>query len=208
MKVNWVDEKSNLKQYILVDCLSYEEIGRKYNCTGAAVKKAAKRLGIVLPKKRTINKCETFNKGTAKKGVCKNCGKEFVLYKSSTGQFCCHKCHSEYAYNEFIKKWKNGEIDGTINGFKPSDRIRRYFLEKYNGRCQKCGWGEKNEYTGNVPLQIHHVNGDSTDNREENLQLLCPNCHSLTENFGSRNKQAPKGRSEYYDGHKYRKTPR
>lgn len=28
------------------------------------------------------------------------------------------------------------------------------------------------------------------NNKEENLQLLCPNCHSLTENFGSSNKNS------------------
>ena len=35
-------------------------------------------------------------------------------------------------------------------------------------------------------------------NAENNLELLCPNCHSLTENFGSRNKNATEGRSKYY----------
>jgi predicted HNH restriction endonuclease len=44
--------------------------------------------------------------------------------------------------------------------------------------------------TGNIPLQIHHIDGDATNNKEENLQLLCPNCHTLTENYGSLNKNA------------------
>jgi len=35
-------------------------------------------------------------------------------------------------------------------------------------------------------LQLHHLNGDNLDNREENLQVLCPNCHSLTENWAGR----------------------
>jgi hypothetical protein len=33
---------------------------------------------------------------------------------------------------------------------------------------------------------LHHVNADRLDNRVENLQLLCPNCHSQTETFGGR----------------------
>jgi hypothetical protein len=34
-----------------------------------------------------------------------------------------------------------------------------------------------------IPLEVHHINGVNTDHRLENLQLLCPNCHSLTNNF-------------------------
>lgn len=60
------------------------------------------------------------------------------------------------------------------------------------------GWGEVNPYTNLVPLQIHHVDGNSTNNKEENLEVLCPNCHSLTENFGSRNTNTPEGKSAYY----------
>lgn len=60
-------------------------------------------------------------------------------------------------------------------------------MEKYDNKCEICGWGETNPTTGKIPLQVHHINGDCTDNREENLQLLCPNHHSLTETFGSLN---------------------
>lgn len=71
-------------------------------------------------------------------------------------------------------------------------------LKKHDYKCEKCGWGEINPFTNKTPLQIHHIDGNSLNNKEENLQLLCPNCHSLTENFGSRNKNAPEGRSVYY----------
>lgn len=59
---------------------------------------------------------------------------------------------------------------------------------KHNNKCEKCGWGEVNPYTGKIPLQVHHIDGDCTNNSEENLQLLCPNCHSLTETYGGLNK--------------------
>ena len=54
--------------------------------------------------------------------------------------------------------------------------------------CEECGL---TEWRGEpMPLELHHVNGDGRDNRLENLQLLCPNCHSLTDNWGGRAKGA------------------
>ena len=62
MKVNWENEKENLSQMIN-DKISYVEIGKHYNITGNAVKKAAKKLGLVLEQRREKNPTETFNKG-------------------------------------------------------------------------------------------------------------------------------------------------
>lgn len=63
-----------------------------------------------------------------------------------------------------------------------------------------CGWGEENPHTHLIPLQIHHIDGDCTNNKEENLQLLCPNCHSLTETFGGRNENSKRvdRRTKYF----------
>lgn len=124
-----------------------------------------------------------------KKKFCINCGKEL---QNNQTKFCSSDCHTQYDYDNFIKKWKNGEINGITGKDGISKLIRRYLFEKYNNKCEKCGWGEINEYTNKIPLQIHHADGDCTNNKEENLQLLCPNCHSLTENYGHSGKHQSK----------------
>ncbi len=59
--------------------------------------------------------------------------------------------------------------------------------------CSICGL--KPEWNGQpLRLQIDHINGIPTDNRRENLRFICPNCHSQTETFGTKNVKRPLGR--------------
>lgn len=116
---------------------------------------------------------------------CLCCGKEL---KNTHSTFCSRKCHKKYQYLDYISKWKNGLVDGGKGNWgEVSDTVRRYLFEKYNNKCSLCGWGEINPYTGKVPLEIDHINGDPMNHSEKNLRLLCPNCHSLTENYRGRN---------------------
>jgi hypothetical protein len=177
--------KEELENLILVQNLSYEAIGRLYGVTGNAIKKAASRLEINLPSRRKINPCETFNKDTSKAiRHCLNCGKELDY---SAKKYCSSDCQAQYEYSSYIERWKNGEESGNVSRCGISNHIRRYLFEKYNSKCQRCGWGEVNSFTKLVPLQVHHIDGNCINNNEDNLQLLCPNCHSLTDTYGSLN---------------------
>jgi len=118
-------------------------------------------------------------------GECLCCGKKLTNVRS---YFCSNKCSSEQIYLEYINRWKFGLENGIKGKYGLSLHIRRYLFEKYNSKCQKCGWGNTHPVTGNVPLAVHHKDGDSANNKEENLELLCPNCHCMTENYGSLNK--------------------
>ena len=89
MKVNWKKEEENLRK-LISDGTPYEKIGKLYDVTGNAVKKAAKKLGIELQQKRSINEKEHFNKGVSFGGAksyydeCPICGKR----KYHTSDLC------------------------------------------------------------------------------------------------------------------------
>lgn len=61
-------------------------------------------------------------------------------------------------------------------------------IETRGERCEKCGWAELNPHTGNIPLTVDHTDGDWENNTDENLKLLCPNCHALTATFAGANR--------------------
>lgn len=132
--------------------------------------------------------CSPFNQHNTKditqKKYCVICGVELVNRQRFT---CSPQCDNERKYITYIEKWKSGSVDGLRGEYQISNRIRRYLFEKYNNKCCRCGWGETNEYTGNIPLEVHHKDGNYKNNNEDNLELLCPNCHSLTDNYKCQN---------------------
>ena len=186
--------KTQLEDLILNQKMSYEQIGREQGCSGTYIKKLAVKLGIELPKRRKINSKETFNRGTGKVRYCLNCGK---LLNNIQTKYCSNICQADYQYKQYINRWKSGEETGLSGEYGISQHIRRYLMNKYSCRCQLCGWGEVNQYTNTTPLEIHHIDGDYKNNNEDNLQLLCPNCHSLTETYKSHNKNGRKQRAKY-----------
>ncbi len=66
------------------------------------------------------------------------------------------------------------------NSYFQSHKLKkRLFAAKLKPQhCEQCGWQQKSK-DGRLPLELDHINGDSKDNRLNNLRILCPNCHSL-----------------------------
>lgn len=98
------------------------------------------------------------------------------------------KKNNQKLYEEYIGRWKRGEETGQRGKEAISAYVRRYLFEKYESKCCECGWSKVNPTTNKVPLEVEHIDGDWTNNKEENLKLLCPNCHALTPTYRSLNK--------------------
>lgn len=199
-QINEAFEKcGNLKEVVFY-------FGKKYNG-------GSQRFVYALMEKAGIKYSDFFKKGKEyyEKNVkhCENCGKE-LPYEKRHNRFCSSSCAAsknnigvrrnfnpnkpiiqtkEEKERLKLERWKNGE-NFLVGSCEVPVFIRRYLFSKNECKCERCGWGEINENTGNIPLQIHHIDGDCTNNKEENLQLLCPNCHSLTNTFGSLNKKS------------------
>ena len=124
---------------------------------------------------------------------CLICGKSLV--KGQT-KFCCQEHFNEYKYQQNIQNWLSGKDEGW-SGTGIKKFIRRYLLEKADYKCEECGWDKINPVTGNSPLEVHHKDGNYKNNKLENLQILCPNCHSLTDTYKSLNKDSERVRIQY-----------
>ena len=66
------------------------------------------------------------------------------------------------------------------------DTIRRYLLLTRDRVCARCGLSE---WLGNtIPLESHHIDGNSNNNEDQNLELVCPNCHVFTDTYKGKNR--------------------
>lgn len=115
--------------------------------------------------------------------LCLNCTEPL---KNRANQYCDVKCQHNKQRSDYIQRWKDGKEHG-VSGKSTSSIIKNYMLEKSNYKCSICNWSEINPYTKTLPLELEHIDGDYTNNREENLSILCPNCHALTKTYRGAN---------------------
>ena len=177
-------------------CCSKECSGLFRQVEGSRVEVSCAHCGTIFKRwKRFVDKVESGRYFCSRKCQqdaavvyrtnCPNCNAEVI---GKNRKFCSKKCSDEGEYKENIAKWKRGELEGINAAEAISSWLRRYIKEKFENKCCLCGWCEINPTTGNVPVQVDHIDGNYKNNVEENLRLLCPNCHSLTPTFGSLNK--------------------
>ena len=95
---------------------------------------------------------------------------------------------NDTSYKNYMRR-KPQPIENLLveNSSVSTQHIKRRIL-KENIRpymCEECGITDT--YNGKpIVHQLHHINGNSKDHRLENLQLLCPSCHSQTDNWSGK----------------------
>ena len=78
--------------------------------------------------------------------------------------------------------------DLLIDGSKIKSNALKEKIIEYGYKERKCECCGNTEWNGKpIPLELHHINGKHDDNRLENLQILCRNCHGQTDNFCGKN---------------------
>jgi hypothetical protein len=162
------------------ECSIEIPIGRKF-CGSSC---AAKFNNKVYPK-RTHGRT---------KPICLNCG-NIIEYGRYNRKYCNNKCQNDKIQKDILNKVQNEEFDKLGNKSSIDRTSKKYLIKTYGEKCMKCGWDEINKWTKKVPIELNHIDGNPENHSLENLELICPNCHSLTEFNKSRGK-----------GRKWRKT--
>lgn len=82
--------------------------------------------------------------------------------------------------------------NSNYNSFKLKKRLFKEELKEK--KCEKCNLSKW--FNNEIPLELHHKDGNKFNNTFDNLEILCPNCHALTDNYRGKNRVAQKVISE------------
>ena len=200
--MKWKDKKDTLDHLINVEGVSYEEIGRMFKVSGSAIKKAARTLGIELPKRREINPSELISFANRKKTkhICQNpnCGKEFDHKASGFNKYCSLACQQEHRHIQLYNKILEGDETIMRGNYSPK-RVKDFIIDEQDNKCAICGC--KPEHNGKpLVFIIDHIDGNAANNKRDNLRCICPNCDSQLDTYKSKNKN---GARSYYRYHKF-----
>ena len=109
---------------------------------------------------------------------CYHCKVKFSFQPGvRTGKYCSQACHLAF---------RRVEKDKIIRaGLAGHGATKRYLIRTLGNRCAHCGLGPR--WNGKpLTLQMNHKDGNSDNNKPRNCELICPNCHTQTETFGSK----------------------
>jgi hypothetical protein len=225
--MSWKESEIIKAKELLKNGLSYTEIGEKLNKSKTSIRTKLSRLGVSWTDynnpnivKKCVNCNIEFNCKTYKKNkfcscscsvtynnklrkvetFCINCSSEIKNSDRRSRKYCNHKCMSEHRW-----KLKCGDIENGVCKTVDTYIYKKYLKFKHGEKCMDCGWNEANPYSNNIPLELHHIDGNPDNNNLNNLELLCPNCHCLKNNWkGIKNGDGRHSRRRKYRRDRYK----
>lgn len=141
-------------QLILDSSNSYVEVLRKVGVNGSSSTTTLKRI------------IQEYNLDTS-------------IIDKNRAQKMSQNAHNQkqMSYEDFLQKLHK---NSSMNSHQLRNKLIKFGFKEQ--KCESCGL---TEWMGNpIKLELHHIDGDHYNNELENLQILCPNCHSLTSNYG------------------------
>lgn len=120
---------------------------------------------------------------------CLFCLKEYVPGRNTNGIYCSNSCQGQHTSKKVIESWLNEPTPERFftSANQPRIAIRKYLIEKVGCACTRCGWNKKHPNALLPALEIEHIDGNWLNCIPENIDIICPNCHSLTDTYKARN---------------------
>lgn len=121
----------------------------------------------------------------------KPAGGNYKILKDAAEELNLTRNHMSGQAHNKGKTWKRPikPLDEVLveNSPTQSNSLKKRLIHAglLKAECSSC---DLSEWMGQpIPIELDHINGDSSDNRIENLRILCPNCHALTPTYRGRN---------------------
>jgi len=193
---------------------------RKVSEDGLRKINEARQRGIETSKKKKEQRIKEYYENPK---CCKTCGNPIRYEVKTSNDYCSHVCggyhdspikkprnnclncgkmckniHSIYCSTRCWRQLQSKKSDIIIESDKNVGQrmLRKYLMKKQDSKCSKCGWGEINPISLTVCLDLHHKDGDSNNNVLSNVELICPNCHSLTDTYKKVGKERKSSRNK------------
>lgn len=157
-------------------------------------KKIYEKVSLKLKKEKPTNleqekknKLKKDKKVTIYEHFCLNCGEKFSS-KQPNSHYCSNKCISEHRHKISYEDFLNNNEKYCRSNYTPK-AFKNEFMKEQNNKCAICGCLPEHN-NKHLVFIVDHIDGDASNNKRENLRMICPNCDSQLDTYKSKNKNS------------------